>query len=514
MAIDKYEIVIGCEIHTQLLTKTKAFCACENSYGGIPDTRVCPVCLGLPGAMPRISKGYVELGAVAGLALNCNIARFTKFDRKHYFYPDLTKGYQITQYDIPLCADGYVDLPLSHYSKDEQEGGEKFRPNNFKGENCIVENAGKKYRRVRIERIHLEEDVGKSLHLPGKHSYIDYNRSGTPLIEIVTKPDMTSPEEAALFMQTVQEILRYVKVTNGNLEEGNMRCDANINLNVWEDGKLYHTPISEIKNLNSFKSIRDACTYEAQRQLKEFIEDRQEFNAGYKNTMNWDEEKGVTQIMRTKNSFVDYRFVVEPDIKPFAVNEELIERARARVGELPEAKRIRLQKDYGLSDFDVETLTSSRDLALWFEEAAKGAKDVKKVANWILAELLAVLNEERKTITEVNITPAHITSLVNAIADKKITYAQVKTVFAKMLETSKMPDEIIKEEGMESVSDTGAIEAIVDQVIAENPKAVEDFKGGKTNVIGWLTGQVMKASKGKANPGIASKLVGEKLGAL
>ncbi|MBP5284182.1 MAG: Asp-tRNA(Asn)/Glu-tRNA(Gln) amidotransferase subunit GatB [Treponema sp.] len=514
MAIDKYEIVIGCEIHTQFLTKTKAFCACENSYGGIPDTRVCPVCLGLPGAMPRISKGYVELGAVAGLALNCNIARFTKFDRKHYFYPDLTKGYQITQYDIPLCADGYVDLPLSHYSKDEQEGGEKFRPNNFKGENCIVENAGKKYRRVRIERIHLEEDVGKSLHLPGKHSYIDYNRSGTPLIEIVTKPDMTSPEEAALFMQTVQEILRYVKVTNGNLEEGNMRCDANINLNVWEDGKLYHTPISEIKNLNSFKSIRDACTYEAQRQLKEFIEDRQEFNAGYKNTMNWDEEKGVTQIMRTKNSFVDYRFVVEPDIKPFAVNEELIERARARVGELPEAKRIRLQKDYGLSDFDVETLTSSRDLALWFEEAAKGAKDVKKVANWILAELLAVLNEERKTITEVNITPAHITSLVNAIADKKITSAQGKTVFAKMLETSKMPDEIIKEEGMESVSDTGAIEAIVDQVIAENPKAVEDFKGGKTNVIGWLTGQVMKASKGKANPGIASKLVGEKLGAL
>ena len=514
MAIDKYEIVIGCEIHTQLLTKTKAFCACENKYGGMPNTRVCPVCLGLPGAMPRISKGYVELGAVAGLALNCNIARFTKFDRKHYFYPDLAKGYQITQYDIPLCADGHVDLPLSHYSKDEQEGGAKFRPNNFKGENCIVENEGKKYRRVRIERIHLEEDVGKSLHLPGKHSYIDYNRSGTPLIEIVTKPDMTSPDEAALFMQTVQEILRYVKVTNGNLEEGNMRCDANINLNVWEDGKLYHTPISEIKNLNSFKSIREACAYEAKRQLKEFEEDRQEFNPGYKNTMNWDEDKGVTQIMRTKNSFVDYRFVVEPDIKPFKVNEELISRAESRVGELPEAKRIRLQKQFGLSDFDVETLTSSRELALWFEEAAKGAKDVKKVANWILAELLAVLNEQRKTISEVNITPKHITELVNAIADKKISNAQGKTVFARMLETSKMPAEIIKEEGMETVSDSGAIEAIVDKVIEENPKAVADFKAGKTNVVGWLTGQVMKASKGKANPGIASKLVGEKLAKL
>lgn len=514
MAIDKWEIVIGCEIHTQLLTKTKAFCACENKYGGMPNTRVCPVCLGLPGALPRISKGYVELGAVAGMALGCKIARFTKFDRKHYFYPDLAKGYQITQYDIPLCTDGHVDLPLTHYPKDEQEGGAKFRPNNFKGENCIVENAGRKYRRVRIERIHLEEDVGKSLHLPGKHSYIDYNRSGTPLIEIVTKPDMTSPDEAALFMQNVQEILRYVKVTNGNLEEGNMRCDANINLNVWEDGKLYHTPISEIKNLNSFKAIREACTYEAKRQLKEFQEDRQEFNPGYKNTMNWDEDNGVTQIMRTKNSFVDYRFVVEPDIKPFKVNEDLIARAESKVGELPEAKRIRLQKDYGLSDFDVETLTSTRELALWFEEAAKGAKDVKKVANWILAELLAVLNEQRKTISEVNITPKHITELVNAIYDKKISSAQGKIVFAKMLETSKMPAQIIKEEGMETVSDTGAIDAIVEKVIADNPKAVSDFKGGKTNVVGWLTGQVMKASKGKANPGIASKLVAEKLGKL
>ena len=511
MAIDKYEIVIGCEIHTQLLTKTKAFCACENRYGGMPNTRVCPVCLGLPGAMPRISKGYVELGAVAGLALNCKISDFTKFDRKHYFYPDLAKGYQITQYDIPLCKDGFVDLPMTHYSKDEQEGGSKFRPNNFKGENCIVETSGKKYRRVRIERIHLEEDVGKSLHLQGSHSYIDYNRCGTPLVEIVTKPDMTSPEEAALFMQTIQEILRYVKVTNGNLEEGNMRCDANINLNVWEDGKLFHTPISEIKNLNSFKAIKEACAFEAKRQLQEFIDDRQEFNLGFKVTMGWDEAKGETVIQRTKNSFVDYRFVVEPDIKPFTVDKSLLQRAESRVGELPEAKRRRLQKDYGLSDFDVETLTSTQELALWFEEAAKGAKDVKKVANWILAELLAVLNEQRKTISEVSITPSHIRELVNAICDKKISNAQGKIVFAKMLESSKMPGEIIKEENMETVSDASSIEAIVDKVIADNPKAISDFKGGKTNVVGWLTGQVMKASAGKANPGIAGKLVSEKL---
>ncbi|MDE6774488.1 MAG: Asp-tRNA(Asn)/Glu-tRNA(Gln) amidotransferase subunit GatB [Treponemataceae bacterium] len=511
MAIDKYEIVIGCEIHTQLLTKTKAFCACENRYGGMPNTRVCPVCLGLPGAMPRISKGYVELGAVAGLSLNCDIARFTKFDRKHYFYPDLTKGYQITQYDIPLCAGGYVDLPLARFPRDEQVGGARHRPGNFAGEPCVIDGT---YRRVRIERIHLEEDVGKSLHLQGAHSYIDYNRSGTPLIEIVTKPDMASPDEAALFMQTVQEILRYVKVTAGNLEEGNMRCDANINLNVWEDGKLWHTPISEIKNLNSFRAIREACSYEANRQLDEFINDRQEFNAGFKVTMGWDEAKGQTVVQRTKNSFVDYRFVVEPDIKPFTVGDEVIARARGRVGELPEAKRVRLKRDYGLSDFDVETLTATRELSLWFEEAARGAKDVKKVANWILAELLAVLNERNITIADVPITPAHITELVNAIADKKITSAQGKVVFAKMLDSGKLPALIIKEEGMETVSDAGAIGEIVDAVIAANPKAVADFKGGKTNVVGWLMGQVMKASKGTASPDLAARLVNERLRAL
>ena len=512
--IDKWEIVIGCEIHTQLLTKTKAFCACENRYGGMPDTRVCPVCLGLPGAMPRISKGYVELGAVAGQALNCNIARFTKFDRKHYFYPDLAKGYQITQYDVPLCTDGYVDLPFRSFPKDEQPGGQKCRPQNFKGQDCIIESNGEKYRRVRVERIHLEEDVGKSLHLQGSHSYIDYNRCGTPLIEIVTKPDMTSPDEAALFMQTVQEILRYVKVTNGNLEEGNMRCDANINLNIWEDGKLYHTPISEIKNLNSFKSIREACTYEAQRQLKEFQENRQEFVAGYKNTMNWDEEKGVTQIMRTKNSFVDYRFVVEPDIKPFSVSEELIANALKQVGELPEAKRQRYKKEYGMSDFDVETITSTKDLAMFFEAAATKSKNPKKAVNIILAELLAVLNEKKETINDVEIKPAHIAELADALEDGKITSKQGKEVFAEMMATNKMPSVIIKEKGMEVVSDVGEIDKIVQDVIAANPKAVEDFKGGKTNVVGWLMGQVMKLSHGKANPKQATEILNKYLSQL
>jgi len=508
MAIDKYEIVIGCEIHTQLLTKTKAFCACENRYGGMPDTRVCPVCLGLPGAMPRVSEGYVELGAVAGQALNCRIARFTKFDRKHYFYPDLAKGYQITQYDIPLCADGYVDLPFIHYPEDERPGGTKCRTVNFKGENCIVDN---RYRRVRIERIHLEEDVGKSLHLEGAHSYIDYNRCGTPLIEIVTKPDITGPEEAALFMQTVQEILRYVKVTKGNLEEGNMRCDANINLNVWENGTLYHTPISEIKNLNSFRAIKDACTYESKRQLKEFETDRQPFNAGFKVTMGWDEAKGETVVQRTKNSFVDYRFVVEPDIKPFSVSEALIARAKEAVGELPEAKRVRFMKEYSLSSFDAETLTATRELALWFEEAAKKSKSPKRAANLILTELLAVLNEKQETIDSVSITPLHIAELADALETDKITSKQGKIVFEKMLATKKLPSEIIKEEGMEQVNDTDAIEKIVESVLAANPQAVADFKNGKTNALGWLMGQVMKESHGKANPKQATEMLKERL---
>ena len=508
MAIDKYEIVIGCEIHTQLLTKTKAFCACENRYGGMPDTRVCPVCLGLPGAMPRVSEGYVELGAVAGQALNCRIARFTKFDRKHYFYPDLAKGYQITQYDIPLCADGYVDLPFIHYPEDERPGGAKCRTVNFKGENCIVDN---RYRRVRIERIHLEEDVGKSLHLEGAHSYIDYNRCGTPLIEIVTKPDMTSPEEASLFMQTVQEILRYVKVTKGNLEEGNMRCDANINLNVWENGTLYHTPISEIKNLNSFRAIKDACTYEAKRQLKEFETDRQPFNAGFKVTMGWDEAKGETVVQRTKNSFVDYRFVVEPDIKPFSVSEALIARAKEAVGELPETKRVRFMKEYSLSSFDAETLTATRELALWFEEAAKKSKSPKRAANLILTELLAVLNEKQETIDSVSITPLHIAELADALESDTITSKQGKAVFEKMLATKKLSSEIIKEEGMEQVNDAGAIEKIVESVLAANPQAVADFKNGKTNALGWLMGQVMKESHGKANPKQATELLKERL---
>lgn len=504
--------VIGCEIHTQLNTKTKAFCACENAYAGMPDTRVCPVCLGLPGAMPRVSREYVEKGAVAGLALNCAIAPFTKFDRKHYFYPDLAKGYQITQFDLPLCTEGFVDLPMAHHQKSEQPGGEDYSEKNFSGDPCIIESEGHSYRRIRIERIHLEEDVGKSLHLEGEHSYIDYNRSGTPLIEIVTKPDMTSGAEAALFMQTVQEVLRYVGVTKGNLEEGNMRCDANINLTITDDkGEVFHTPISEIKNLNSFKSIRDACAYEEKRQFEEFLsqsmEEKRAFVAGYKVTMGFDDEAGETRVQRTKNSFVDYRFTTEPDIKPFTVSINFISAAKKSVGELPEAKRLRFQNSMGLTPYDSEVLTTNKALSLWFEEAAKGARSPKKVANLIITELLAVLNEKGEEMTDLKIPPAYIRTLADALDAGVITSKQGKAVFSKMLSTGEDPKKIIDSEGMTVTSDIDALQKLVSDVIARNQKAVADYKAGKTNVLGWLMGQVMKESHGKAKADTATELV-------
>ena len=473
-----YEILIGCEIHCELKTPTKAFCACENRYGGMPNTRVCPVCLGLPGAMPVPSKEFVELGAAAGYAFSCGINRFVTFDRKHYFYPDLVKGYQITQYDIPLCHDGHVMLD------------------------------GKK---VRLERIHLEEDVGKSIHREDGHSCIDFNRSGVPLIEIVSKPDLSSPEEAALFMQTVREILRYIGVTEGNLEEGAMRCDANINLKILTNGTEYRTPISEIKNMNSFRSIRDACTYEAGRQLEEFRSNRQPYTAGYKNTMGWDDAAGRTVIQRTKNSFTDYRFVVEPDIPPVILDDAFLAQARSRVGELPAEKRDRFRREYGLSDSDAQTLTSERELAEWFEDAAKESGDPGKVANWILGELLAVRNDRNIGLSDLPVTPAHIAGLVNALGNNTITSRQARDVFAEMLETGELPAAIIRKHGMEQMSDTAAIGKIVDEVFAENPAALEDYAKGKTNVVDWLTGQVMKKSRGQANPGIASELVQKRL---
>ncbi len=485
-----YEVIIGCEIHCQLLTKTKAFCSCENRYGGMPNSRVCPACLGLPGALPVIGDEYVKLGIKAGFALGCTINEFSKFDRKHYFYPDLVKGYQITQFDKPICENGQVEI------------------------NMAAPNEAPEMRTIRIERIHLEEDAGKSLHIEGAHSYVDYNRCGVPLIEIVSKPDMKSPEEAAQYMQTIREILKFIGVTDGNLEEGAMRCDANINLKVFENGKEYRTPISEIKNMNSFRTVRDACAYEVQRQLEEFKTDRQEYSADFKRTMGWDEPSGKTVIQRTKNSALDYRFMREPDISSLMLSREYIDSVCKTVGELPAAKRERFKKEYGLSQFDVETLTTERSLAEWFEAAAVKTKDPKKVANWVLAEVLAVLNEKHIGLEQLPFGPGHIAELVNELDAQTITSKQAKDVFVEMLASGEHPQQIIKNRGMTQVSDTDAIEKLVDEVFAANPQAIADWKKGKTNVAGWLMGQVMKKSQGKANPNRTTELVRKKLSVL
>ncbi|WP_024469522.1 Asp-tRNA(Asn)/Glu-tRNA(Gln) amidotransferase subunit GatB [Treponema pedis] len=487
----EYEIIIGCEIHCQLLTKTKAFCSCENRYGGIPNTRVCPCCLGLPGALPVVSKEYVEAGIKAGYALGCKINAFSKFDRKHYFYPDLVKGYQITQFYTPLCEDGSIEINLAGQNEEPE------------------------FKKVRIERIHLEEDVGKSLHIEGSHSYIDYNRSGVPLIEIVSKPDMSSPEEAARYMQTIREILKFVGVTDGNMEEGAMRCDANVNLRILDGGKEFRTQISEIKNMNSFKTIKDACTYEAARQLAEYNSgERIEFKPGFKRTMGWDEPAGKTVIQRTKTIAEDYRFIPEPDLRALNLTCEFINKVCSSVGELPEAKRLRFKKQYGLSEFDVQTLTSDKSLAQWFEKAALKSKDPKKAANWVLAEVLAVLNESNISLNELKFGAEDLADLVNCLEDGKITSKQAKEVFAEMVLSGKKPSTIITEKGMEQVSDSSVIEKIVEEVLAENAAAVEDWKNGKTNVAGWLMGQVMQKSEGKANPKQAASFVNKRLNEL
>ena len=484
----KYEIIVGCEIHCQLLTRTKAFCSCENKYGGLANTRVCPICLGLPGAMPTTSKEYVEKGIKAGYALGCHINNYSRFDRKHYFYPDLSKGYQITQFYFPLCSDGSVEINIAHQN-----------------EKPILKKVG-------IERIHLEEDAGKSLHIEGNHSYIDFNRCGVPLIEIVSKPDMASGEEAAIFMQTIREILKFIGVTDGNLEEGAMRCDANVNLRIIDGNIEFRTLISEIKNMNSFKAVKDACQYEAMRQLKEYENGKRlAFHLGNKRTMGWDDSKGETIIQRTKTESEDYRFMQEPDLKALQLSNDYINKVTSSVGELPQQKRERYRKDYSLSEFDVSILTSERSIALWFEKAIVGSLSPKKVANWILTNILSILNTQKIQIDELKVKPEHMCSLVNLIEEGKITSNQAKEVFAKMIESGEEPEKIAKAKKMTLLNDSSEINKIVDDIFEKNAPAIEEYKNGKTNIAGWLVGQVMKASNGKANPKTATQLVMSRL---
>lgn len=486
MNYESVKVILGCEIHVQLLTKSKAFCSCANSYGGTPNTRVCPICLGLPGALPNVNKELLHKGVQVSHVFGCAIDPYVHFDRKHYMYPDLTKGYQITQNEFPLGKEGKISFEL------EKNGEVKT---------------------VRIQRVHMEEDTGKSLHMVGaENSYIDYNRGGTPLLEIVSYPDMFSSDEAVAYVKSIHEIVRYMGFSDGNMEEGSFRCDVNVNLEITKEGKVYKTPIVELKNINSFKMIKGAIEYEILRQQEEFAKTGLTKDQAGKQTRGWNDKQGITTAQREKESVADYRYFREPDIPMIYIHEKTIKEWISQVGELPNVARTRLKESYGLSDFDVSTLTNDIALVAYFEEAVIGAKEPKKIANWILTELNGLLNIENKTIKEVTLPPVRIKELANLVSEGIINGAQAKEVFALMYSTEKSPSLIVEEKGFKQEQDSHVIEAVVDKVLLENPKSVADYKGGKEAALKYLMGQVMKHSQGKVNPIMATEWIIKKIG--
>jgi aspartyl-tRNA(Asn)/glutamyl-tRNA(Gln) amidotransferase subunit B len=484
-AVD-YEVVIGLEVHAQLLTESKMFCRCSTEYANAaPNTHNCPICMGFPGTLPVINEKAVEYTIMTALAMHCEIPEFSKFDRKNYFYPDLPKGYQISQYDIPLSRNGYLTLTLN---------GEE--------------------RRVGITRIHLEEDTGRHLERSegGEiYSLIDLNRAGVPLMEIVGEPDLRTPEEARLYMEKLRTILVYLGVNSGRMEEGALRCDANIS--VRPRGSREFGAKVEIKNMNSFRSVERALAYEAERQIEEL-------RAGHvihQQTRGWREDKGITVSQRTKEEANDYRYFPEPDLPPLIISRERVEEIRARMPELPDAKRMRFLDAYGLSAYDAEQLTVERPLADFFE-AAVGARPsgdasarAKAIANWTLGDLRRLLNASGTDIAASRVTPEGVSELVELVEAGKISGKQAKDVLEKAYEAGELPSAIVAREGIAQMSDTGELEGVVAAVIAENPKAVEDYKSGKTSAVQFLVGQVMKRTKGRAKPDSVSPLLLSKL---
>ncbi|AYE36220.1 Asp-tRNA(Asn)/Glu-tRNA(Gln) amidotransferase GatCAB subunit B [Borrelia turcica IST7] len=481
----EYRLLIGLEVHVQLGLKTKAFCGCKNDFGGIPNSRTCPTCLGLPGALPTVNKELINSAILAGHATHSKIRNIVKFDRKHYSYPDLPKGYQISQNDEPICENGFIFVE------------------DFSG-----------FRKINIVRIHMEEDSGKSLHLleSDNRSYIDFNRSGAPLLEIVSAPEINSGDEAVAYLNSLREIFRYLDLSNCNMEDGSFRCDVNINLLVNEDGIKYKTPIAEIKNLNSFKSVKLAIDYEEVRQKEEWILYRKTFKDEGKHTRGFDDKRGITVLQRSKETMADYRYIKEPDLPLVRLDDDYIESIKnSRMVELPFDTRIRLRKQYGLSDFDVTTLTSDKNLVKYFEEATLGASDPKRIANWILSEVLSVLNEREINILNFNIPPSYIRELVELIVSERVSGKIAKEIFVEMLETNVSPSVIVSEKNLEQISDKSLIESVVIEVLNENPKSVELYRKGKSHALKFMMGQIMKKTSGKINPVLASEILMDRL---
>lgn len=477
----KYEAVIGLEIHCELKTKTKIFCGCATGFGAEQNTHVCPVCLGLPGVLPTVNKRVVEFGIKAGLATNCTINKYSKFDRKNYYYPDLPKNWQTSQYDLPIAEHGWVDIDVD---------GEK--------------------KRIRLTRIHMEEDAGKLVHSgttikDSATSNVDYNRTGVPLLEIVSEPDLRSAEEARAYMEKIKAIMEYIDVSNCRMEEGNLRADINVSLRPAGTEELGTR--TEMKNINSFKNLEDAINYEIERQ-QEVLED-----GGHvvQETRTFDPARGITLSMRSKENAHDYRYMPEPDLPPIVTSEETIEKYRSELPELPDARRARLEKEYGLSDYDAGIITSSRAMAEYFDAVVATGADPKLAANWIMGDLAKNLNEDGIDITKSPVSAERLGKMIGLIMKDTISGKIAKKVFKEMWTNEDDPEKIVKDKGLVQITDTGAIEAAVDAAIAANPKAIAEYKGGKKKAIGALVGQVMKATRGKANPQMVNKMLAEKL---
>jgi aspartyl-tRNA(Asn)/glutamyl-tRNA(Gln) amidotransferase subunit B len=484
----KYIVTIGLEVHAQLKTQSKMFCPCPVEYGSEPNTHTCPTCLGLPGALPVLNEGAIEKTVLTGLMLGCTTPPIVKWDRKNYFYPDMPKNYQITQFDLPLCIGGGVPLYDLAYPKDVQKN---------------IPNPGKV---VKLTRIHLEEDVAKSTH-HDKFTTIDFNRAGTPLMEIVSDPDIDSAEEAFAYLSSLRQILVYGGVSDADMEKGQMRCDVNISLRP--EGQTELGAKIELKNLNSIAAVRRAIHFEIARQTEAL--DRGEVLL--QSTRRWDDDRGETTLMRSKEDAHDYRYFPDPDLLPLHT-ADILARVTPLLPELPHQKRARFTNDYGCSAYDADVLASEQSLAAYYEAAVAAQPTVapKKLANWVLNDLLGALNDASLTITDCPLPATALAQLVAIVESGKISGSQGKEVFAAMLATPGTdPETIIKEKGFEQVSDTGALEAMVDEILAANPDKVAEVKSGNEKAMNWFTGQLMKASKGKANPKILSDLLRSKL---
>lgn len=477
-----YRIVIGLEVHVQLLTRTKLFCGCSTEFGLPANSATCPVCLGLPGSLPVMNRHAFELSLKAALALNCKIASFTKWDRKNYFYPDLPKNYQISQYDLPFSSEGFLEI--------EAQGGPK---------------------RIRIIRVHLEEDAGKMLHDEkggGSESLVDLNRTGTPLLEIVSHPDISAPEEARAYLEEIRLLLRELEVSDCEMQEGSLRCDANINLHI-ED---IATPIVEVKNLNSIAAVERAMRYEAQRQFEEYQRTGHKLGDVPKATAGWDDERRMTRIQRRKEEASDYRYFPEPDLVPITVRTEEIERIRTALGELPAAQRARLPREYGLSAYDAGVITSQgRGFVAYFEDVARRCGDGKEASNWATNEVLQALKERKQDIKTFPVSPAAMAELIEEVKSTGLNKQRAREVFAEMLASEKGAKAAIEKLGFKVVSDPNQLRELVRKAIHANPKAVADYKKGKTKAADAIKGAVMRETKGMAKTELVQQILLEEL---